>query len=261
MLCYDEGGTGLCLTPSSPTGTKSPGDACNPSAATNECRSVFSCSSYSSTCTDNCGTDNNCNGGTCQVKYECGDASCTQAGLLRSNICTANLDPTNGLDCSADSDCVSNSCTGFFFPTCDPATFKDFGANCSSDSQCRGNYCDNGKCSEPCCTWLDCPGTSTCMPVEGANGEAFKICRPYAAGVSVNPDGDCDLNNPGVCKANYCFPKDPVNTSSSAGYCSETCCSDSDCSNVANSRCQLLGNGIVYPDGGYSGFQGYCVKL
>ncbi|RMG14914.1 MAG: hypothetical protein D6729_13080 [Deltaproteobacteria bacterium] len=106
------------------------------------------------------------------------------------------------------------------------------GSACTANSQClRGNCLSAGYCGDPCCRASDCPSGYTCEPVSGAGGSVIKACA-RTPGVGSAPVGTpCDPANDLFCRSNYCWEDGPGDP-----YCTDTCCSDSDC--PEGFRCQ-----------------------
>jgi hypothetical protein len=287
FICLNYGGTGVCRNTNEAFGGNfSAGDAgvdqgCSqPSTTpptTNQCHSTIFCASpgHASTCTDTCGTDFDCYDATSQASNDNWVCSVgNYVGGARGNFCSP---PQSSYDtgCCSDSDCPNpgEKChnPGFLCFNGGTCYKQSVGDSCSSDQQCDHGFCEptTGRCTEPCCGTYDCSyltdsnGNSlnwTCAPHLGTNGDVFKICQPGPSGATADLDQACDPTASNTtCMSGYCFYDDPVNPST-AGYCTSPCCTDYDCYGVAGSTCQLFGNGVTYPDGGLSGYMGFCVK-
>lgn len=109
---------------------------------------------------------------------------------------------------------------------------------CSGDVDCRWNMCYQldaaaaKSCAAPCCSSEDCgpPGltATSCKYVTGPlEAGAVRACASTVEvpmGVLLKSVGElCMIDD--ECRSNRCI----IETDGAPGYCSDTCCSDSDC--------------------------------
>jgi len=227
-------GLGICVATSVyyanyTVGSAGVGQSCPGTTPThNDCHSVFGCDPSGGTCTDTCGRDSDCgvSGWIC-VAY----------GSLRVTYCAQ-----------------------------DPGGSGTVGTSCPDDGYCKTGICNrNGSqhfCSKECCTQSDCGalGSATCLAQLDASGSVYRACVDEPSGASVALGGSCDPHNSNTCHSGYCMSVDPTQPALTSGYCSTTCCTDADCSALANSHCVLEDDHLRWSDGGFTGYMGVCVK-
>ena len=168
------------------------------------------CSLYPGSCNcssdGDCGPDEVCNGGTCEVPPCQNDSDCPSGKVCNSGTCAVP-------SCSSDSDCDSGFYCDQNTSTCEPEC--PVCQPCSQSSDCGSNgYCvefsgGNNKCVVTCGQGGTCPGDSECFPVSSSgSSQTYYLClNPNAGDESV-----------GSCPDSYTCTED--GGSSSGGSCS-----------------------------------------
>ncbi|MBS2028172.1 MAG: hypothetical protein JST54_09735 [Deltaproteobacteria bacterium] len=265
-LCADQGGSGICLDESAfgnfSVGTVGEDQTCTrPSNdTTSQCHSIFYCNASAGQqgiCTDSCGSTSECE----QTSQSTSDSwICVENGSPRIPYCWFPPTPSAAQCTGASTDCggVGGACNN---------GYCDVGNGCVDDTQCRHSLCLKGNrnfCSEPCCSYWNCPGATTCLAVWGDDdgGEVFRACVDEPSNASGYIDDPCNPQNGGNdCFTGYCMAYDAYNPSSTNGYCTSTCCTDADCADsYAGTHCVLEDNLVRDPGGGFTGLMGVCVK-
>ena len=247
------GGTGG----SGGTGGTAPGSIGATCTSAAECDSILFCANPSAfggasgpkVCTRSCCKSEECGAGTsvCYPSPDGGSACVPAASVGRGNLGTGAA----GDACSVHSECRSGLCeANKCFDTCCgdatcsgsqycvkktlPGTSRSvmacgaavgnggYQAFCSVDSQCQSGICSSGiYCSKACCTAKDCAGTANFVCLHVVPG----LRRCSYPGFTPGPKllgAECAGN--GECKSGHC-----LGPTGGPFYCSDTCCSNSDC--------------------------------
>ncbi|MCC6901106.1 MAG: hypothetical protein IT377_19190 [Polyangiaceae bacterium] len=154
---------------------------------------------------DTCAKHSDCRSGLCEAS-KCFDTCCSDQSCSGSQYCVKRTLP--GTTRSVWACGTSPGSGGYQIP-------------CGTDSSCQSGFCTGAYCSKPCCTAKDCGGTLANLACWHVSG----IRRCYYPGFSPGPKnlGEVCANN-AECKTGHC-----VGNGTTGYYCSDTCCSNSDC--------------------------------
>ncbi len=264
-VCALLGAIGVCLSPAAAgyapgqVGTGAIDSTCTSytscdSIAPASCAAFDTAKSPTTVCTDTCAGK----GLGCPTGW-----SCLTIGIFY--VSDAGPTCTSNAVCDFNSGCYTTALGGD--GKCHQEQYSDecvsfgqlagsaAGATCTVDSDCAYNWCFNGVCTAPCCVSADCQSGQACGPL---GGPSYSLQNGCVAATGTQPLGAaCTTTAAASCRSGVCLASDPYVASSTAGYCSDTCCSDAQCG--AGYTCGLSPVGGA--DGGFVGYAGLCYKL
>ena len=206
-------GSGSLCWPASALGRAAPGSAQSGAACDHdgECRSA---TCHQETCLDTCCDDSFCLAGNdvCRVML-------SSLGEHDTWVCAAPPSGANADFCSSSNDCRSGLCV-----------------TVTEDVQL---------CAQPCCSSRECGsvylGVSfeplACAPT--ADG-TLRTCSRLLPETAIRAVGAACVED-GQCRSGLCHP-----LGDGEGYCSDTCCTDDSCGDVASFACRPIATGETW---------------
>ena len=172
-------------------------------------------------------------GATCAADADCRAGKCVGDAMGMHKVCADT--------CCSDATCAGTPADVTQAAKCRPVdvegnTHKSYACSvlvggavnfCGAVDSCISGVCASGSCSAPCCGIATLSGgATTCTAQALSNGDTFNFANGGGTGNGA-VGATCKLGT--ACLSGYCDKADGA-TASTPGVCSDTCCTDADCS-------------------------------